>query len=303
MKHLYIIGNGFDLHAGLKTSYKDFCLWLKQNYVFIYENMNATFDIKGDWWNNFEVELGNLDIKRFVKKFSPPEMSEEEILKELEKVKYNEESNLPISLSFANETPCAYRLTGLLDILQYYFEKWVDDCQKLVSIQRYVNLEFYDSFFINFNYTDVLQNIYKIPDDRVVHIHGRASKHNRLIFGHKSYFDMGKFTNPDCQKTLFELSKYEKNPYEYIHKHKLVDLFLEDVEFIHIYGLSFSAVDEDYLNWIKLHTPKNSKWEISWYTEDDKHKINKFIRQYKNIINRVNLIKLEQISTKKNPTI
>ena len=35
MKHLYIIGNGFDIYTGLATRYADFRLWLENNYPFI----------------------------------------------------------------------------------------------------------------------------------------------------------------------------------------------------------------------------------------------------------------------------
>ena len=30
MKHLYIIGNGFDIYTGLATRYSDFRLWLEE---------------------------------------------------------------------------------------------------------------------------------------------------------------------------------------------------------------------------------------------------------------------------------
>lgn len=68
MKHLYIIGNGFDIHTGLATRYADFQLWLENNYPFIYENMQVVYDIDAEWWNDFEVQLGNLDINKFVSK-------------------------------------------------------------------------------------------------------------------------------------------------------------------------------------------------------------------------------------------
>lgn len=62
MKHLYIIGNGFDLFTGLRTSYADFKRWLYHEYIFVYENMKAAYNMDGEWWNNFEVNLGELDI-------------------------------------------------------------------------------------------------------------------------------------------------------------------------------------------------------------------------------------------------
>lgn len=73
MKHLYIIGNGFDIHTGLRTRYVDFRLWLENNYPFIFENMQATYDMDVEWWNDFEVQLGKLDIKKYIKKFTPQE--------------------------------------------------------------------------------------------------------------------------------------------------------------------------------------------------------------------------------------
>ena len=87
MKHLYVIGNGFDIFTGLKTKYADFRWWLENNYPFIYENMQAAYDMDGEWWNDFEVMLGKLNIKAYVRKFTPPEKSMKEILEEKEKRK------------------------------------------------------------------------------------------------------------------------------------------------------------------------------------------------------------------------
>lgn len=64
---------------------------------------------------------------------------------------------------FRHDSPSARRLRGLLDVLQYCFEKWVESCQKMIVAPRKANIEKEDSFFINFNYTDVLQWLYKIP--------------------------------------------------------------------------------------------------------------------------------------------
>ena len=75
MKHLYIIGNGFDLFTGLHTSYSDFKHWLEHKYIFVYENMKAAYNMDGKWWNDFEVNLGELDIHQYVRNFTPPEKS------------------------------------------------------------------------------------------------------------------------------------------------------------------------------------------------------------------------------------
>ena len=142
MRHLYIIGNGFDIHTGLATRYADFRLWLENNYPFIYENMQAVYDIDAEWWNDFEVQLGNLDINKFVSKFTPPAKPVDEIIAEAKrKREFEEKYNIPPSLHF--DSYCAKRLNGLLDVLQYCFEKWVDNCQRSITNPKYVHIEGY----------------------------------------------------------------------------------------------------------------------------------------------------------------
>ena len=141
-ENLYIIGNGFDIHTGLATRYADFRLWLENNYPFIYENMQAVYDIDAEWWNDFEVQLGNLDINKFVSKFTPPAKPIDEIIAEAKrKREFEEKYNIPPSLHF--DSYCAKRLNGLLDVLQYCSEKWVDNCQRSITNPKYVHIEGY----------------------------------------------------------------------------------------------------------------------------------------------------------------
>ncbi|WP_298452075.1 AbiH family protein [uncultured Prevotella sp.] len=294
MKHLYIIGNGFDIHTGLATRYADFQLWLENNYPFIYENMQAVYDIDAEWWNDFEVQLGNLDINKFVSKFTPPAKPVDEIIAEAKRKKeFEERYNIPPSLHF--DSYCAKRLKGLLDVLQFCFEKWVDNCQRLITDPKYIHIEKEDSFFINFNYTDVLEMLYKIPEERVLHIHGRSSKHERLIYGHNKFL-LGSSTSDDKEQVSFELNKYHKNPYELIFKHQELQKILKDVEYVHIYGFSFSAVDEDYMDWFFNNVSATSQWEVSWFSNEDKNRIDKFILDHWNLKDRLKTIKLEEIS-------
>lgn len=294
MKHLYIIGNGFDIHTGLATRYADFRLWLENNYPFIYENMQAVYDIDAEWWNDFEVQLGNLDINKFVSKFTPPAKPVDEIIAEAKRKKeFEERYNIPPSLHF--DSYCAKRLKGLLDVLQFCFEKWVDNCQRLITDPKYIHIEKEDSFFINFNYTDVLEMLYKIPEERVLHIHGRSSKHERLIYGHNKFL-LGSSTSDDKEQVSFELNKYHKNPYELIFKHQELQKILKDVEYVHIYGFSFSAVDEDYMDWFFNNVSATSQWEVSWFSNEDKNRIDKFILDHWNLKDRLKTIKLEEIS-------
>lgn len=292
MKHLYIIGNGFDLFTGLKTRYADFRWWLENNYPFIYENMQAAYDMDGEWWNDFEVQLGLLDIKAYVKKYAPVRKTFSEFLEEMEKEKaFADKYNL--SPDFRHDSPSARRLRGLLDVLQYCFEKWVESCQKMFTDPQYLNIEKENSYYINFNYTDVLQWLYEIPEKQIWHIHGRASKHERLIFGHNN--PLSRCSSGDEDLTRFELWRYYKNPYEHIAKNEALPNILKDVECVHIYGLSFSPVDEDYIDWIYRYTPKYARWEVSWHKDTDKQRIEKFVLGHWDVKDRMDLMKLEDI--------
>ena len=253
--------------------------------------------MSGEWWHDFENQLGNLDVRKYVQKYTPPEKSIAEILEEIEKQReFENKYNLPPSM--IPETPCAERLRGLLDVLQYCFEQWVDYSQRRITVPNYINIEKNDSYFINFNYTDVLECIYKIPEERVLHIHGRASKHEHLIFGHGKRLNADVILSHDEQETCEELNRYNKNPYEYIYKHNDLPEKLKDVEYVHVYGFSISQVDENYLDWIEMKTPRNSQWEFSWYSDEDRNRIDRFIRNHYRLENRVKMIRLEDIKIK-----
>ena len=249
MKHLYIIGNGFDIYTGLATRYSDFRLWLENNYPFIYENLQAVYDIDAEWWNDFELQLGKLDVNKFVKKFTPPEKSIDEIMAEIERRKKLEEKYGSDMLPGYPDSYCAKCLRGMLDVLHYCFEKWIEERHRTIINPQYLHIEKEDSFFINFNYTDVLEMLYEIPEERVLHIHGRSSKHEHLIYGHNKFLT-GSSMNHDEEKVCFELSKYHKNPYEHIFKHEELNEVVKDVEYVYIYGFSFSTIDEDYIDWV-----------------------------------------------------
>ena len=67
MKHLYIIGNGFDLHHEIPSGYLDFHNWLDE--VKDWETQMTIEELFGDcssnWWKHFEENLGSgntLDI-------------------------------------------------------------------------------------------------------------------------------------------------------------------------------------------------------------------------------------------------
>ena len=64
---------------------------------------------------------------------------------------------------------------------------------------------------------------------------------------------------------------------------------------VHIYGFSFSPVDENYMDWIYQHVPMESQWEVSWYSDTDKERIDRFVLNHWGVKDRLKLIRLEDI--------
>lgn len=138
INRLYIIGNGFDVFTGLNTRYVDFRWWLENNYIFVYEMLVSIYGADGEWWNEFEIQLGKLNIEQFIADYTPKYKNASEVQDKIrERREFEKKNKLPHNVLFSN--PCASRLRGLLDILQYCFEKWVYSVQKCLINPKYTH--------------------------------------------------------------------------------------------------------------------------------------------------------------------
>ena len=63
-KNLYIIGNGFDLHHGVRCDFEDFMKWLKKNDKSLFTDLTQVYDDaeNNNWWRDFENSLAQLNI-------------------------------------------------------------------------------------------------------------------------------------------------------------------------------------------------------------------------------------------------
>ena len=67
MKNLYIIGNGFDCHHGINSSYSAYRQWLEENEPELYERLREFYYVDDDeWWWQFEVNLGEIELADYV---------------------------------------------------------------------------------------------------------------------------------------------------------------------------------------------------------------------------------------------
>ena len=158
MDTLYIIGNGFDLHHGLNTSYKNF----RDNVVLKAPNLwKQLIDIYGDdvtkdmWWSDFEAKLADIN--------------------------YNHLLNSDNGVAMGGMKVQNF-LTGQLPPL---FGKWIKSITLKNAPEKQLDID-KDALFFTFNYSLVLEKIYKVNKDNIWHIHNSIEEVDKIIVGHDS---------------------------------------------------------------------------------------------------------------------
>ena len=245
MNKLVIIGNGFDLAHGLKTSYKDFILW-EINEAFKQKSRhleNALFVIESPY---FDLEMANsvpfqfktiseyfdfLD-KHAHQKVEPIytypfiksifEFSKENWV-DIEReyfIKLVDINFLPIGEKLRLER--VSELNNSIDLIKTEFEKYllgissdnyfVDEIDELLESDIILNSQ-YEIHVLNFNYTDTIETyisrslIENKAVDSINYIHGKlADKNNPIIFGYGDETDK----NYEKIEELYE-NKYLKH--------------------------------------------------------------------------------------------
>lgn len=270
MKRLFILGNGFDMFHGLKTSYENFKKYLLEKYMYTptlpniiplkrEQEISLIVDLldktSGDgWWKDIERNLGNIEIS---------------FESYMENVDYDTQ-RLYILI-----------LCNCLEQIPHIFSEWVDTIRIENAKKNPYFANLFDSStnaYLTFNYTTVLEDIYNVTNN-LCHIHG--IQHDNKIFGH------GKTLTPEKEYWLREdleagivhtWLKLKKDTSTLIKRH--CDFFeqLSVLEEIYSYGFSFSDPDIPYIKEICKRTDSNTIWYLSSYEEE-------FVRnQYKYII-------------------
>lgn len=301
MKDLYVIGNGFDIHHRIPSSYKNFRTWLEDNDPDMLSRMDEVLGLCTDeWWNEFETNLGEVSAVRFftenvASENEPAIMSEDFRSGELDNARYEIED----------------RLGGLIADLKAEFQLWAsqlppgDDGEVVLVNSK-------EAFFLTFNYSLTLEKLYGIRPEIILHIHGSALDKDSIVVGHgRSYsvirdelddplpeppddvpaeeyerwFQEVAAANADDYSTqqakdaaASALYSIHKDVAGIIAHNTAFFQSLKDVERIHIYGLSFADTDLPYLDAIFGSVNlSNVDVEISWFSDKDKNRIEDFL--------------------------
>lgn len=267
---LVIVGNGFDVNHGLPSSYAHFKAWLSTNDRELYGFLERYIDVAGDWWNDFERSLSEIDVPKLIRE-TPLENRPID-------------SRLPPSFSH----PASWRLDSVRKTISSRFTEWV---KTLDNVKIENKMELPEAWlYISFNYTDTLERVYGIEENKIVYIHGKASRGDELIYGHgKNQFVlendvMEKYhlhrsddffiagTYGDSESALTSHISYWQKYIQLASYYDVLRPVVAGVNNVCVFGLSFSEVDYPYLQWIAEQN-RNLRWRVSWHTEKDKERI------------------------------
>lgn len=291
IKHLYIIANGFDIHHGRCTSYYDFYTWAQENHKEVIDSLEERIgSLDKEWWCDFENNLAQIDgfdISQQISFENQPNLLDDHVDRQWSDAQvYTEQL-----------------FEGVYNDIKHIFVLWIQNGIKKTNSTKLVELNANESFFINFNYTDTLENDYGISPTQILHIHGSIYD-NVFIIGHgKTMKEIESSNSPKDDSSETIDVEYDDNYEDGLQFHeqlaldaaisgiasqkKPVDIILEnnneifnsftEVKDIHIYGFSFSAIDLPYLDKIiEVIDKDNVHWEVSDYYSRNKENIERF---------------------------
>lgn len=178
---LYIIGNGLDLHNGMKTRYSDFRCFLKNICLETLKDFESLFpDYIGNdkfyLWNSVEVNLLNVGsesivdtVLELVSTYSPPYSIEDW------SDSYHHDAQYEVG----------EYVTKLKSILTTHLRSWINSVEVPSLSKTCLDS---NSLFLTFNYTKTLESVYGICKDRIHYIH---IKDDEYVFGNNDTSILG----------------------------------------------------------------------------------------------------------------
>lgn len=309
---LYIIGNGFDLHHGLKTSYYNFAQYLEKKDTKLYDLLERFVSYSPEdnsLWSRFEENLANLDADELLSENTDylPDIGSDDF----------RDGDFH-TFGYVMDKICKSLTSGLKE----HFKEFILSIEYPDTIwEKKIRLD-KEATFLNFNYTNTLERIYRINQKNIKYIHNSVYNSEEIILGHA--IDPKKFEKqlPEPPESLTEdeiIEWYSENDscdYSYdtgrnnLHKYfKLMhkptaDIIssnasffhsLKDVEKIYVYGHSISQVDIPYFEEIVKYISKDTKWEVSYYDDESVNNLKQSLLDIGVLEENITFIRLEDI--------
>lgn len=273
---IFVIGNGFDIAHGLPTKYSHFMEYLVSENEWAFYNALKKYIPKEDLWNSFEEALGNLDYEQIQEDNSCYflDYGDENWR---DSANHDFQYMIGEDLSFASNIP-------------HYFFEWIKSINTRVLPILPINVFGGNCLFLNFNYTDTLEQVYAVPAEKILYIHGNALRGDNLILGHHDAtlfqeraiptfasieeHDIYMEDNEEdfrLQEARTIIRNYFKKTYKntasIIQQNQMFFYSLTATDEVHILGHSLSEIDFDYFYEIKKCVSPNCQWYISYHDD------------------------------------
>ena len=246
---LYIIGNGFDLHYGIKSSYRDFFSYLLETNP-LPESLLTEY-CQGDLWRDFESGLGLIPESAFFANvfgiLQDNDADWDQILTSWDAQALSIEQNFNASQ------------------IARYFQEWVNQIDVSPAFDDGLIVDDEHTAFLSFNYTRTLEDRLGIEQNRILHIHGRSGDDD-LVFGHAhlNISEPRRLHDFSGQDTLEELrikfiANTEKPVSRILSGKQGWFEQLSNLQEIIVAGFSFGKVDLPYIKKIVEMAP-NARW-------------------------------------------
>lgn len=283
---LIIVGNGFDLHHGMKTRAKDYCEYLKSYNPRALESIiNSPYfngccrDIlDGDdvFWSDVESNL-SFDYEKII----------DDMLCFVDTSMMSNDEDYADDYSYDDGIALLKKLD---EIYTSFTSSLLDDWIKHIELfdEKPLNkvLLESDDLFVSLNYTRTLEEVYHISNDRILHLHGchGSNSEGLLQFGNtqQTAGKIREIYNEKLSKDVrFErISESEIEELEDFAESMSKNLernipnlmrFLEKKKITEVVIMGHSYLKSDWLYYEKVFLPKYSsaKWTIYCYAPNE----------------------------------
>lgn len=270
---LYVIGNGFDLMHGVKSSYRAFRDFLGKNsdLRFKLESYLKTDDI----WADFEDALGHIHMDMMANPDVVGDM--------LDATGFFKDDSGAAEYYMALEM-AAEPMRSITKDLEKWFRMWIEKLE-IGTNDRPLKTLFQDDKVLCFNYTEFVEELYGVSESNICYIHGcrrkkKGHQKEQLILGHKPGASEEEYAlirglkrkksyrshviDVAQEGVVRLLSEYDeaitKNSQSIISAHSSFFRSLTDVTNVVVIGHSISPVDWDYFLEVAKNTP-----DAHWY--------------------------------------
>lgn len=302
---LVIIGNGFDIFHGIRSSYWDFKRYLEENKEHGFIDALESYISADELWCSFEYALGCLDFDA-VKESNSCYLLGYGDDNWRDSAHHDYQMMISEELQFAND-------------ISKYLRDWIlslETRRRQIISNNVLNA---NNTYISFNYTDTLEQTYGIPRNNILYIHGKALENAQLIVGHGNvdmtidkipsefsteeereayaeYMEAVDIREQEAEEIIrnYFVSTY-KNVDEIIRYYHNYLIGLQGIKQVYVLGHSLADVDLPYFTFINQILGQGVIWVVTYYRDYERKEFMFQLQKCGISWKQINFCKMEEL--------